>query len=57
MTASIPKCLAILGPLVLATDLILLFRGEVVLNVEGFTDLLGGLALDHVGNGLASNVK
>ena len=30
--------------------------GEVVNNVEKLTDLFRGLALDHVGHGLASNV-
>ena len=49
--------LAILSPLVLATDLLLLLRCEVVGDVEGLSDLLGGLALDHVGNGLAANIK
>jgi hypothetical protein len=49
--------LAVLGPLVLAADLLLLFGGEVVLDVESLADLVGGLALDHVGNGLAANVK
>jgi hypothetical protein len=51
------KCLAVLGPLVLAADLLLLLGGEVVLDVEGLANLLGGLALDHVGDGLAADVK
>lgn len=51
------SCLAVLGPLVLAADLLLLLGGEVVLDVEGLADLLGGLALDHVGNSLAADVK
>jgi hypothetical protein len=47
----------LLGPLVLATDLILLLGGEVILDVESLADLLGRLALDHVGDGLAANVQ
>jgi len=47
----------LLSPLILTADLILLFRREVVLDVEGLTDLLWGFALDHVGNSLAPNVK
>ena len=47
----------LLSPLILTADLVLLFRREVVLDVEGLTDLLGGFALDHVGNSLAPNVK
>jgi len=47
----------ILGPLVLAADLVLLLRSEVVLDVERLTDLLWRLALDHVGHGLATDVK
>jgi hypothetical protein len=49
--------LAVLGPLVLATDLVLLLGSEVVLNVEGLADLLRRLALDHVRDGLAADVK
>jgi len=49
--------LTVLSPLVLATDLVLLLGGEVVLDVEGLADLLRRLALDHVGHGLAANVK
>ena len=47
----------LLCPLVLTTDLVLLFRRKVVLNVECLTDLLGGFALDHVGDGLTADVK
>lgn len=47
----------LLGPLVLTADLILLLRGEVVLDVEGLTDLLGRLALDHVCDSLAADVE
>jgi len=49
--------LAILGPLILTADLVLLLWGKVVLDVEGLADLLGRLALDHVRNGLAANVE
>jgi hypothetical protein len=49
--------LAILGPLVLAANLLLLLGGEVVGDVERLADLLGGLALDHVGDGLAAHVE
>lgn len=51
------RSLAILGPLVLATDLVLLLGREVVGDVEGLADLLGRLALDHVGDGLAADVQ
>ena len=47
----------LLSPLVLTTDLVLLFRSEVVLDVESLADLLGRLALDHVGYGLAANIQ
>ena len=47
----------LLGPLVLTTNLILLFRRKVVLNIEGFADLFRGLALDHVGDGLAADIE
>lgn len=49
--------LAVLGPLVLAADLVLLFGSEVILDVEGLADLVGRLALDHVGDRLAAYVK
>lgn len=49
--------LAILGPLVLAADLVLLLWCEIVLNVEGLADLLWRLALDHVCDGLAADVE
>ena len=45
------------GPLILTSNLILLFRREIVLDVEGLTDLFGGFAFDHIGNSLAANVK
>lgn len=49
--------LTVLGPLVLTADLLLLLGGEVIGDVEGLADLLWGLPLDHVGDGLASNIK
>jgi hypothetical protein len=47
----------LLSPLVLATNLVFLLRSKVVLDVEGLTNLLRRLPLDHVGNGLASDVE
>lgn len=50
-------CLAILSPLILTADLLLLLWGEVVGDVEGLADLLRRLSLNHVGNGLTANIK
>lgn len=47
----------LLGPLVFTTNLILFFGREVVLDVEGFADLFGRLALDHVGDSLAADIE
>jgi hypothetical protein len=47
----------LLGPLVLAADLIFLLRSEVILDVESLADLLGALAFNHIGNCLATNVE
>jgi hypothetical protein len=49
--------LAVLSPFVLAADLVLLLRCEVVLDIEGLADLLGRLALDHIGDSLAADVE
>jgi len=49
--------LAILSPFVLPTDLVLLFGGEIILNVERLSNLLGGLSLDHIRDRLAANIK
>ena len=49
--------LAILGPLVLAADLLLFLGSEIVGDVKGLADFLGGLALDHVCDSLASNIE
>ena len=48
--------LFLLTPFIFLADLLLLAGSEVVLDVEGLPDLLGGLALDHVGHGLAGDV-
>lgn len=48
---------SILGPLVLAANLLLLLGREVVGDVERLSDLLGGLALDHVCNRFASDIE
>ena len=47
----------LLSPLVLATDLIFLFGRKVILDVEGLANFFGRFALDHVGDGLAADVK
>jgi hypothetical protein len=49
--------LTILSPLVLAANLLLLLRSEVIGDIEGLADLLWGLSLNHVGDGLAANIK
>jgi hypothetical protein len=49
--------LTVLSPLVLPANLVLLFRGEVVLDIEGLADLLWRLSLDHVCNCLASDIE
>ena len=51
------KSLSVLGPLILATDLLLLFGGEVVGDVKRLTDLLGALSLNHVCHSLAANIQ
>lgn len=45
------------SPLVLTTNLVLFLGSEVVLDVESLANLLGRLALDHVGDGLAADVQ
>lgn len=49
--------LAILGPLILATDLLLLLWGEIVGDVESLADLIGRLSLDHICDGLAPDIE
>ena len=48
--------LAILSPLVFATNLVLFLWREVVRNIESFPDLLWGFALDHVCDSLAADI-
>lgn len=48
---------SLLSPFVLPTDLVLLFGGEIILNVERLSNLLGGLSLDHIRDRLAANIK
>lgn len=47
----------LLGPLVFATDLVLLLGGKIVRDIERLANLLGGLVLDHVGDRLAANIE
>jgi hypothetical protein len=54
---SITELLTILCPLILAADLLLFLGSEIIGDVESLSDLLGGLALDHVGNGLTADIK
>jgi len=49
--------LTILGPFVLTADLLLLLWGKVVGDVECLADLFWRLALNHIGDGFASNIK
>lgn len=45
------------SPFVLTANLVLLLRREVILDVEGLTDLVRRLAFNHVGDRLASNIQ
>ena len=47
----------LLGPFVLTANLVLLFRCEVILDIEGLPNFLWRFALDHVGNSLASDIE
>lgn len=47
----------LLGPFVLAANLVLFLGGEIIGNIESLTDLFRRFALDHVGNGLAADVQ
>jgi len=49
--------LLLLAPLVLLAHLLLLGGRKVLLDVKGLTDLLGCLALDHVGHRLAGELQ
>jgi hypothetical protein len=48
---------AIFGPLVLSADLLFFLGSEIIGNIEGLSDLLWRLALDHVCDGFAANIK
>jgi hypothetical protein len=50
-------CLAILSPLILTADLVLLLGSEIVCDIEGLANFLRRLSLDHVGDCLAANVE
>lgn len=47
----------LLGPFVLSLYLGFLLGSKVVLDVEQLSDLLGSLALDHVGDSLATEIE
>jgi hypothetical protein len=47
----------LLSPLILATNLIFLLGGEVILDIECLADLFGALPFYHVCDGLAANVE
>lgn len=49
--------LSLLAPFVLLSDLLFLFRSKVVLNVEGLSNFLWGLSLNHICYSLASEVQ
>jgi len=49
--------LTLITPLVLLAHLLFLLGSEIVLDVEGNTDLFGRLTLDHVGNRFACQVE
>jgi len=51
------ECSTILSPLVLTANLFLFLRSEVVGDVEGLSDFLWRLALDHIGDSLATNIE
>ncbi len=45
------------GPLILPSYFLFLLWCEVILDVEGFANLLRGLALDHISHGLACQIQ
>lgn len=51
------KRLTILSPFVFTFDLSLILGSEVVLDVEGLSNLLRGLTFDHVRHGFASDIQ
>lgn len=56
-TASSEDVLLLLAPGVFLAHLFFFGWSEIVLDVEGLADLIGSLAFDHVGDGLARDVK
>jgi len=49
--------LLLFAPFVLLADLFFLGRSEIVLDVEGFSDFVRGLAFDHVRHGFAGDIE
>ena len=47
----------LLGPLVFATDLVLLLGGKIARDIERLTNLLGSHVLDRVGDRLAASIE
>lgn len=47
----------LLSPLIFAANLVFLLGSEIILDIKGLANLLGRLALDHVGNGLAADIQ
>jgi hypothetical protein len=53
----ISNLLVLFTPKILFANLLFFLRSEVILDAEGVSDFLRRLALNHVGNGLASDIK
>lgn len=51
------RLLTLITPLILLANLLFLFRGEVVLDVEGDANFLRGFSFDHIGDSLAGKVE
>lgn len=51
------RALTVFSPFVLATNLVFLFRCEVIGDIESLANLLRGLSLDHVGDRLATDIQ
>ena len=47
----------LLSPFVFTADLILFFGSEIILDVEGLANLFRRLALDHICDGFAADIK
>lgn len=56
-TLLVAASLLVFAPLVFLAHLLFLAGSEVVFDVESLADLLGGLALDHVGDSLACHIE